>query len=651
MLSCSSHLHHPPVPPAIVMDSSPVLRKQNQNKICSDFKIVKKEHNRMQVDPKPSKHLSVRQLSEQDRENKDPGNSEMARKSPVRTSVSRLPVLAKTLCPQTPYDFSQSHCRWQEKPLAGKAKKKKTCTRPVPFNFSQPKSTRTTSKNLQPLNVSQSRTSQHEGSVCKSRLKTQKLNTKPSKHPALLHSNWDSTLKTHEKATVNQVHPLEQSGSVSTFRTSTNLSSPLLSSSNNVMHQSSAPSAETCLVNMNLLSLKDPSKSALAGKSLKQTTQGNFSSSSTDKGENFQPDHAALLSILQNEGVGATGRCPVTPQSKLYNCLPQRVSVMKSRQKAGPSTVKSVQFSPEVATPRPSVCLPVRGSSACTPQRVPVRKTQAEPTAGRVAVELKETPLKKSTAQRVCNTRHQPMFDVERHLSLYASTPGLRSRTINTRPHQEQEVVQRLFDDEEEEQSTNVTQTEQTTTHCEENVDKSKANTSEDEEQEQRIMVQQPFFQGESIIFSMGKKLFRATPLEKQESSPHQSQHGPVSSEQRKTPPMYGEITSVATCHIKASAPSLHRDLIVQKSGALSSAAALLRKRLLPLEELRLDEEVATYTSVSVPVAPGFVPPRARCGNPLASILHFEESTKFVPVISDLVSGPSSLHSSALQER
>lgn len=68
-------------------------------------------------------------------------------------------------------------------------------------------------------------------------------------------------------------------------------------------------------------------------------------------------------------------------------------------------------------------------------------------------------------------------------------------------------------------------------------------------------------------------------------------------------------------------------DLIVQKTSAQSSAVALLRKRLPPLEELRLDEEVATFTSTCVSAAPGFVPPQPRCGNPLASILHFEESS------------------------
>lgn len=74
-------------------------------------------------------------------------------------------------------------------------------------------------------------------------------------------------------------------------------------------------------------------------------------------------------------------------------------------------------------------------------------------------------------------------------------------------------------------------------------------------------------------------------------------------------------------------------DIIVQKSCGLSPAVALLRKRLPPLEELRMDEEVATYTSVSVATAPGFVPPRPRCGNPLASILHMEESSVSTPLV------------------
>lgn len=40
-----------------------------------------------------------------------------------------------------------------------------------------------------------------------------------------------------------------------------------------------------------------------------------------EKDVNFLSDHAALLSILRNEGVSATGLGSATPQSKPYNYL------------------------------------------------------------------------------------------------------------------------------------------------------------------------------------------------------------------------------------------------------------------------------------------------------------------------------------------
>lgn len=77
-------------------------------------------------------------------------------------------------------------------------------------------------------------------------------------------------------------------------------------------------------------------------------------------------------------------------------------------------------------------------------------------------------------------------------------------------------------------------------------------------------------------------------------------------------------------------------DFIVQKSSAVSSAVAMLRKRLPPLEELLLDEEVTTYASVCITAATGFLPPQPRCGNPLAAKLHFEESSvsTLLPAVS-----------------
>lgn len=70
----------------------------------------------------------------------------------------------------------------------------------------------------------------------------------------------------------------------------------------------------------------------------------------------------------------------------------------------------------------------------------------------------------------------------------------------------------------------------------------------------------------------------------------------------------------------------------------------MLRKRLPPFEELRLDEEVATYTSMCVSAATGFLPPRSRCGNPLATMLHFEESSVST-LLPDMCRNKNSLQS------
>uniref|UniRef100_UPI003AAA2347 uncharacterized protein troap n=1 Tax=Centroberyx gerrardi TaxID=166262 RepID=UPI003AAA2347 len=446
---------------------------------------------------------------------------------------------------------------------------------------------------------------------------------------------------------------------------------------------------------MDLLSLNDPSNTCHASQTVQATSHVNLSKSSTGKGEAFQSDHAALLSILQNEGVSAMGLGSATPQStKPYNYLPQRVSVMKSRQKAGPTTglTKLVQFSPDAAalrsiiqnegvkaggplgaTPRNSVCPSGRGTSIYTAQRVPLTKSRTETAGGPVAKALKETPVMKWTPQRVPNTRHQPMSAMasihkrllSAHRTPYAGSPRLRGpQGCNTdlQPHKE-EIAQRLFDDEEDEQSTNVTdrdpgtEAEQlpvrastTESHREQKGEIGATHGGEDEkkEQEQRSERGQPFFQAplrESVIFlSTGKKLLRGPRFEKQE------QQGTISS---TVPPVHEETPSVSdpTWQINPSVLSLPRDLVVQKSYARSPAVALLRRRLPPLEELRMDEEVATYTSVSAPDAPGFLPPRPRCGNPLASMLHFQESTRFVPIVYDPSSGPPSPCASPRQER
>ncbi|XP_034028203.1 uncharacterized protein LOC117512297 [Thalassophryne amazonica] len=211
----------------------------------------------------------------------------------------------------------------------------------------------------------------------------------------------------------------------------------------------------------------------------------------------------------------------------------------------------------------------------------------------------------------------------------FISTSGLRSFRTNLQLHKE-EVVQRLFKDQEEEKSVDVsdkkagTNAEQlplqasTIKACCNKVGR----TSEDEEE--MTASQQPFFQAperESVIFfSSSKKLFRVPQCEKQENSEQQQRHK--------------EILSGSVLQIRSSVQSLHRDPGVQKTCGLSPVAAMLRLRFPPLEELRMDEEVATYTAVSVSTTLGFLPTQPRCGNPLASILLFKESSMFVPIES-----------------
>ncbi|XP_056279056.1 uncharacterized protein troap isoform X2 [Pseudoliparis swirei] len=685
------------------MDPSSVLCQQSQNKIRRDIMRTMNEHNKIPAHPKPSKLFSAPHLSNQNIEIQDPGISETGRKAPVQPGVSRLPVLARSLRLQTPSNFSQSHCRWEEKLLSGKTKNKRPCTRPIPFNLSQPKKSRVAPENHQPLPVSQSRTStravQPDNNVCNARLKTPNNNAKPIKPPAMLNRNVDSTTGTSNKKIPEDTHKQisGQFGPSNTFKTSTISDNPLSHVPNNALHQTSAaPSAqpastaEACLDNMSLLNLNDPAKTSHVSRNTQLTTEGSFPKGSTeigvsDKRENFQSDHAALLSILRSEGVRVTDVGSATPQSNSYNYLPKRVSVMKSRQKAGPTTgsVRSLPFSPDPtalqsilqnegvkgggpagATPRNSTCPPGRGTSIYTAQRVPLRKNRAEAAGGPPAIAIKVTPLKTWTPQRVRDTRHQPMSAVKLHLSTQPSpfcTPGLRSCKAELEPHQE-EVVQRLFDDQEDEQSTHVTDkdpetpaerlpVQRTTTksQCEETVEGSRLGGNEVAEDQQSIVGGQTFFQAlqrESVIFfSMGKTLLRAPRFKKQEDSARHEQHGPVLPAHKEMWPV-----PVPPSEIHPPVQRLHRDLVVQKTCALSPAVAMLRKRFPPLEELLLDEEVACYTSASVPDAPGFLPPRPRCGNPLASIWHSKEAYTFVPIGFDPSSGCCSPQSSPLWE-
>nr|XP_015823264.2 uncharacterized protein troap [Nothobranchius furzeri]XP_015823265.2 uncharacterized protein troap [Nothobranchius furzeri] len=620
------------------MDSFPVLRDQTQKKILFDLKRTNNEQNKTRADAKLFKDIPTTHLSSKDCENKDPAGC--VRKPFMQPAVSRIPVLAKSLSLQTSSEFK--HMQWESKTLASKAKRKKLCTRPVPFNFSQSKrTTKTNTRDIQP------ETSVH--------------GEKPSKHQG--ESN-KKVKKSHGKTSENAS---QVSGQFNPLKTS---NIPLRSKPSNAVHQDegssakSAAGAEVILENMKLLSLKETTKSS------DQTTPGNPSKALSDKGKSFQPDHSALLSILRNEGISLTGQALRTPQSKSRNNLPMRVSVM-SRPKAGPTTgLARVQFFLDPAalqsvlqnegvkaggafgaTPTTSVCPPNRNTSIYTAQRVPVKKKNTEGAVSFCPAAFKETPLQKWTPQRVRNTKHQPMSSMK--LTHTLGTPGPENSKNKFQPCQKG-VVQRLFEDQDEDQKTPrmnkepMTQKEQlqvssNNSPCKEKLQACRINC--DEEEEEWTSLAQP---RESVIFfSTGKNLFRAPRPENGEVSAQQDQPGPFSSDQMNLPASPKETSAESEpAHPNSSSVLLHRELISEKAFPLKPAVVMLRKRL---EELRLDEEVSTYTSVSGPAV--FLPPQPRCGNPLASILLFEESTKFVPIIFDLSSGPSQLHGSPLHER
>uniref|UniRef100_A0A3P9KLR4 Uncharacterized LOC101162837 n=1 Tax=Oryzias latipes TaxID=8090 RepID=A0A3P9KLR4_ORYLA len=652
------------------MDFSPVLGQQSQNKIRSDFERVKNEHNKRQVDLKLNKPLAPSHLLNKDTENKDP--SESGQKAPLQAGISKLPVLAKSLRLQMPSHFKQSHHRWEEKPLAGKAKKKKPCTRPIPFNLSQPKNTKIESKSQ--LSVAAS-TKTHANKP-----ESRMLNVKHTKHRAALSSTWDPTedvRKNHGKAAKKESHLPGQLGPSNTLKkvvAFSNVSSSSTSGKADCPSVQSALSAELRLGNMKLLSLKETSTNS-------QTVQNSepivVQKPPNEKKDNFQSDPSALLSILQNEGIDVSSRAPSSLQSRPYSYQPQRVSVLKSKQKPAPSSaglVRPGHFSPDTAalqsilltdgvtagapvgaTPRNSVCPPGRGTSIYTAQRVPVGKTPVEITGGPVAA-LKKTPQTKWTPQRVPNPSYQPMSAMKWHSSAQRSlhkTPGFESCKSKL---QKEEIVQRLFCDAEDVQSVNVETEDLDAKNGEKQLpiqasskkvlfeEKLTRGASDEEEETRETLLPEP--PRESVIFmSTGKKLFRVSRFDDTESWDQKDHQGPVLEPQNE-PKEHSELSvgPEPVHQIIPSAQRVQKDLIAQKPCSRSSAVALLRKRFPPLEELRLDEEVAFFISLSLPSNNGCPPPRPRCENPLAVLLHFKESTAFLPIRLDplYISSPCS---------
>lgn len=314
--------------------------------------------------------------------------------------ISRLPVLAKSLQPALS-ELSQnpSHNSWEQRPFTSKAQKKRTCTKPVPFNLSKsrtqsqrntrdpqgkaplmPSTRLTPGAKVMNLNPSaKTETPSHKattpGVLRAQAHKSQRL--QPGSHYEFMTLNKDST----------DAHPLShESGCCS----DTDLSSRFGSIT---LIQSKFP--------------EDPGLSHLCKTSLSKVDVNSDNQAPKDKHcfPSTTQRHViteAVHSVLPCEGSGAVGAqcmmprlstCPPGPGSS--NNLPQRV--VKKSHGIDVTTDKAGQFSPDPsalrsilqsdgmrlgehvgATPRASACPTGRGTSIYSAQRVPAKKTQKE---------------------------------------------------------------------------------------------------------------------------------------------------------------------------------------------------------------------------------------------------------------------------------
>lgn len=260
--------------------------------------------------------------------------------------------------------------------LQGKAKKEKPSTRPLPFNRSHCKNSRKAAEYEQPISVLQSNPGslsvQQSNAACSVSQKQSNGRANQSKYPHVSQSRADLTKRaggSEGKVAENKSKRKGQCAAVTNFKPSAHFSHHLSSIPNNTCHQNNAASsAEACAHNMNQLSIKDRSATSHAQQSLQLTEQARSSTGNSenwhfaiiyhhninalmlhtvtlysyffsclsssfcnvrhiitqqpslfcisDKGESFKRDHAALLSILHNDGVSATGL-----GSKPYNDL------------------------------------------------------------------------------------------------------------------------------------------------------------------------------------------------------------------------------------------------------------------------------------------------------------------------------------------
>ncbi|RXN11732.1 ATP-dependent 6- muscle type-like protein [Labeo rohita] len=382
----------------------------------------------------------------------------------------------------------------------------------------------------------------------------------------------------------------------------------------------------------------------------------------TEKARLFSPDPSALRSILQSDGtrqgehVGATPRastCPTGRGTSIYSA--QRIPAKKT-QKEAPVEAKSptgnaVSFSPDPAalrsillnegvkaggaTPRVSTCPTGRGTSIYSAQRVPVKKNKPEAVAAAATTTSQcanRTPVMKWTPQRVPNTKPQSLRKLctTQKMSSLRGSPGLREShdpSTGLLVCQEgEDVVQRLFEDQEQTDDDQINQNGITSQELLNSHQSAKAqSTIKDNSENEGKKTAQPFIQaahrGSVIVFSSSKRL---GPERSQDTlKTLQLCEGQLTS--HNALPLQSDQSSGSQINPSLDLPkeSLSKAPTVTHSTAVSA----LRRRHIPLEEMFLDDECATYTSrlLSCPLQP-------RCGNPVATTLLFQDSTCFLPI-------------------
>ncbi|XP_041953866.1 uncharacterized protein LOC121713374 [Alosa sapidissima] len=383
------------------MASPFTLCQQNQNRPQQGFPGILKTHNEQAKAPgtvKLSKPNTVHHGTKRGLENQDPSAPERSANTVNKLKgVSRLPVLAKSL--QQPATTDPTQIKWEERPLLGKEKRKKACTKPQPFNLSQPRASRFRTQRQEQASVGTAG----------------KVRTIPASHPT----------QTRPAKTQSCLHPKPKIGASVPSRTkptgpgtfggtsthtgslpakTATLNGKTFDQCQNVLsrleHGASENQASDSLSTLGcpvpesktatqLDVLKDISKhlsgisltsskhatnakdeglseardyktpfrtphSHAAPQRVKITSQTARSTPSVCKPENttegFCPDPSALRSILQSEGVKAAGLQGTVPRpsgrgTSVY--LPQRVSVLKSAQRQKANTGKPQAFSPD----------------------------------------------------------------------------------------------------------------------------------------------------------------------------------------------------------------------------------------------------------------------------------------------------------------